>query len=119
MQNEQKDKDRTEHHIDIADTIPSAEPKRQYYFIEQLKKTVKEKSERLGRPLSYKVVTFGCQMNARDSEKLRGILEMVGMSRPKARGGFRPLQYMYCAGECQSEGIRTAGISKQREKKSS
>ena len=74
----QKDKDRTEHHIDIADTIPSAEPKRQYYFIEQLKKTVKEKSERLGRPLSYKVVTFGCQMNARDSEKLRGILEMVG-----------------------------------------
>ena len=39
----QKDKDRTEHHIDIADTIPSAEPKRQYYFIEQLKKDCERK----------------------------------------------------------------------------
>ena len=31
------------------------------------------------RPLSYTVVTFGCQMNARDSEKLSGILEAIGM----------------------------------------
>ena len=31
-----------------------------------------------GRPMRASVVTFGCQMNARDSEKLRGILSAVG-----------------------------------------
>jgi len=39
---------------------------------------VKQKSEELGRPLTYHVTTFGCQMNARDSEKLVGILDEVG-----------------------------------------
>ena len=29
---------------------------------------------------TYKIVTFGCQMNARDSEKLAGILEDKGFS---------------------------------------
>ena len=27
---------------------------------------------------TYKIVTFGCQMNARDSEKLSGVLESMG-----------------------------------------
>ena len=27
---------------------------------------------------TYKIVTFGCQMNARDSEKLAGVLEEKG-----------------------------------------
>ena len=31
-----------------------------------------------GHPLTAAVVTFGCQMNARDSEKLSGILEQAG-----------------------------------------
>lgn len=35
-------------------------------------------SEKLGRPLVAVIQTFGCQMNARDSEKLLGILEKVG-----------------------------------------
>jgi tRNA-2-methylthio-N6-dimethylallyladenosine synthase len=39
---------------------------------------VQAKSEELGHPLTACIKTFGCQMNARDSEKLRGILEMVG-----------------------------------------
>jgi tRNA-2-methylthio-N6-dimethylallyladenosine synthase len=42
--------------------------------LEELKKTVQEETERRGRPLSACVVTFGCQMNERDSEKLKGIL---------------------------------------------
>ena len=33
---------------------------------------------RLGRPLFSCVETFGCQMNARDSEKIRGILALAG-----------------------------------------
>ena len=39
---------------------------------------VAEMSEKLGRPLTACVTTFGCQMNSRDSEKLLGILEKVG-----------------------------------------
>ena len=57
---------------------PVKEPERQYYFIEEAKKMIAEKSKRLGRPLTFCVTTFGCQMNARDSEKLTGILEQIG-----------------------------------------
>ena len=32
-----------------------------------------------GRPETYYIVTYGCQMNAHDSEKLAGILESMGM----------------------------------------
>ena len=39
---------------------------------------MQKEAERLGRPLTACVTTFGCQMNARDSEKLVGILEQVG-----------------------------------------
>ncbi len=62
----------------MLEQIPTREPERQYYFIEKAKELVRERKETLGRPLSYAVVTFGCQMNARDSEKLRGILDTVG-----------------------------------------
>ena len=39
---------------------------------------VEETSYKLGRPLTYHVTTFGCQMNAHDSEKLEGILLAAG-----------------------------------------
>ncbi len=42
---------------------------------------VKERSSLIGRPMTYHVTTFGCQMNARDSEKLSGILEECGLER--------------------------------------
>jgi len=32
-----------------------------------------------GRPETYHIVTYGCQMNAHDSEKLAGMLEEMGM----------------------------------------
>ena len=32
------------------------------------------------RPASYHVVTYGCQMNAHDSEKLSGMLQEMGMT---------------------------------------
>lgn len=44
-------------------------------YIEQARKYVQTESEKLGRPLTASVITFGCQMNARDSEKLAGVLE--------------------------------------------
>ena len=54
------------------------EVNRQLSFIEEGRKTVSELADQAGRKLTACVVTFGCQMNARDSEKLSGILEHMG-----------------------------------------
>ena len=64
--------------VNVNCSPPDFEPQRQYYFMAKCRQIVKEESERLGRPLYACTVTFGCQMNARDSEKLSGILEAVG-----------------------------------------
>ena len=64
--------------IDENGPIPDAEPERQYYFMKKAKRLVIERQKQLGRKLTACVVTFGCQMNARDSEKLIGILEEAG-----------------------------------------
>lgn len=58
--------------------IPETEPQRQFYFMNLAKELLQKKEEELGRKLTFHVTTFGCQMNARDSEKLIGILENVG-----------------------------------------
>ncbi len=50
----------------------------QLSYIEKLKEIVKEKKNKLNRDLTCQVTTFGCQMNARDSEKLLGILKEAG-----------------------------------------
>ena len=65
--------------MDMINTlIPTEEPERQRYFLEKAASYVAEEAGELGRPLTFCVNTFGCQMNARDSEKLRGILECIG-----------------------------------------
>ena len=65
--------------INLSDErIPDTEPQRQYYFIEKAKEYITAKELELGRQLTFCVTTFGCQMNARDSEKLRGILLDIG-----------------------------------------
>lgn len=46
--------------------------------IEKLKEIVQKQFEEKGRPMTACVVTFGCQMNERDSEKLKGILKAAG-----------------------------------------
>lgn len=63
---------------DLTLPPPEREPQRQYYFIKKCREIVKKKSEELGRPLYACSVCMGCQMNARDSEKLRGILKDIG-----------------------------------------
>lgn len=65
-------------HDMTAGQVPVKEPERQAYFMQKAAQQLREVSERKGRPLTFDVVTFGCQMNARDSEKLRGILEEIG-----------------------------------------
>ncbi|MDE6956519.1 MAG: tRNA (N6-isopentenyl adenosine(37)-C2)-methylthiotransferase MiaB [Lachnospiraceae bacterium] len=64
--------------IDLIKEAPIQEPQRQYYYIAKAKQYVDRLAETLGRTPTFCVTTFGCQMNARDSEKLVGILEQIG-----------------------------------------
>ncbi len=63
---------------DLNSQAPVNEPERQYYFMAKAKGYVEKLTEELGRKPTCCVTTFGCQMNSRDSEKLVGILELVG-----------------------------------------
>lgn len=64
--------------IDINTEPPIEEPARQYYFMAKCRELVKDFEQTNGRFPTACVTTFGCQMNARDSEKLRGILQQIG-----------------------------------------
>ena len=58
---------------------PSAEESlRQQEYIRKVRELTKEKEEKLGRKLRFHIETLGCQMNAKDSEKLAGILTEIG-----------------------------------------
>lgn len=58
--------------------INELEAQRQREIMNRLKVQFTQKSRELGRPLTYCSICFGCQMNAKDSEKLEGILETIG-----------------------------------------
>lgn len=64
--------------IDLTKEPPTEEPQRQHYFMAAARKKIQELEKKLGRKPTCCVTTFGCQMNARDSEKLVGILEKTG-----------------------------------------
>ena len=59
---------------------------RQLYFMEKAGKYVESLAAELGRKPTCCVTTFGCQMNARDSEKLAGILEGAGYELTEDEG---------------------------------
>lgn len=56
----------------------AAEAQLQYHYITKARAYVEAESKRVGHILTASVITFGCQMNARDSEKLAGILVQTG-----------------------------------------
>lgn len=65
--------------MNVTDKFTGAEETaRQYSYMEQAKAYVDGLAQNLGRRPTCCVTTFGCQMNARDSEKLSGILEKAG-----------------------------------------
>lgn len=64
--------------IDLKSDIPADEPMRQYYFIKKAREIVDLESQKAGHRLTADEETFGCQMNAKDSEKLIGILKNIG-----------------------------------------
>ena len=62
-------------------TDPGAEESaRQRAIIQELRDEFTDK----GWKKTYWITTLGCQMNARDSEKLSGILEEIGYRRSEA-----------------------------------
>lgn len=64
--------------IDMNAKPPIEEPDRQYYYMAKCRKWVWEFEQKNGRRPTAFTQTFGCQMNARDSEKLAGILKLAG-----------------------------------------
>ena len=92
--------------------IPAAEPQRQYYYMEKAKQHLARMSAEAGRPLTFCVTTFGCQMNARDSEKLTGILE-----RMKRRRILSSTTHAPCARTRireSTDGWDSSGVSRRR-----
>ncbi len=63
---------RTEQNVNELEALKQRE------IMERLKVRLANKAKELGRPLTYCSICFGCQMNAKDSEKLNGILEAIG-----------------------------------------
>lgn len=57
---------------------PFTEPERQYYYMKKCREWLAGEAKRAGRPLTMSVQTLGCQMNAKDSEKITAILEYIG-----------------------------------------
>lgn len=64
--------------IDRNAEPPAEEPDRQYYFMAKCREWVREFEQKNGRRPCFFTQTFGCQMNAKDSEKLSGILGKIG-----------------------------------------
>ncbi len=64
--------------VSIEGGPPVCEPERQYYFMKKCRKWASGEKERLGRPLTMSIQTLGCQMNAKDSEKITAVLEYIG-----------------------------------------
>ena len=66
--------------INLNNEPPIDDTARQFYYMAGCKKIIEAKKKEKNRELTACVKTFGCQMNARDSEKLIGILEEIGYS---------------------------------------
>ena len=58
--------------------VTEAENRRQQEFIREIRELPQ-------RPKTYHVVTYGCQMNAHDSEKIAGMLEKMGLTEASVR----------------------------------
>ena len=64
--------------VDEWAEAPLQELERQYYYMKKCRHWAKQEEGRLGRPLTMSIQTLGCQMNAKDSEKMTAILSYIG-----------------------------------------
>ncbi|MBQ9333854.1 MAG: tRNA (N6-isopentenyl adenosine(37)-C2)-methylthiotransferase MiaB [Lachnospiraceae bacterium] len=73
------------------------ETRRQLAYIDRLTECVTDLKDGLGRAPKACVVTFGCQMNARDSEKLLGILLTAGYEETEDEADADLILYNTCS----------------------
>ena len=64
--------------VDPEGPAPEDGELRQYYFLRKMQEFTAGRAKTLERKMTACVVTFGCQMNFNDSEKLTGILKTAG-----------------------------------------
>lgn len=64
--------------VEVQGEAPEKEPERQYYFMKKCREWAKKETLKRGCPLTMSIQTLGCQMNAKDSEKMTAILEYIG-----------------------------------------
>ena len=57
------------------------ETQRQRSFIDLARALTEQKIQAVGRPLTYCLTTFGCQMNEKQSEAVAGIMDEIGYVR--------------------------------------
>ena len=84
--------------LDLIDTTgepPVTEPERQYYYMAKCREIISEKIREKQRPLYWQTRTFGCQMNAKDSEKLTGILKQIGYTEITQEDTIEPDFILY------------------------
>ncbi|MEI3437570.1 MAG: tRNA (N6-isopentenyl adenosine(37)-C2)-methylthiotransferase MiaB [Blautia sp.] len=70
--------------IDLTGQPPADETKRQYYFMGKIRELLARESAVLGRPVTYCLQTFGCQMNEKQSEVVAGIMDEMGFDRKES-----------------------------------
>lgn len=64
--------------VSVEGEAPSTEPERQYYYMKKCREWAEGEADRAGHSLTMSIQTLGCQMNAKDSEKMTAILEYIG-----------------------------------------
>ena len=104
--------------ISLSEQIPVTEPERQYYYIEKAKEYVKNLEAQIGHQPTFCVVTFGCQMNARDSEKLVGILRKIGYAEEEKEENADFVIYNTCTVR-EYESLWASGTVKPCQEKTS
>ena len=82
--------------IDPWAEAPSEEPLRQYYYMARIRAGIAPVSAAAGRPLTYHLETFGCQMNEKQSEVVAGILDEIGYERVHGEEAADVVLYNTC-----------------------
>lgn len=59
-------------------TITEQELEQQTQYSQWIRKANQERAQFLNRSLSYHIITFGCQQNENDSERMAGLLDAMG-----------------------------------------
>ena len=91
---------------------------RQAFFLSQCRRIVSDREKETGKKMTCHVVTFGCQMNERDSEKLRGILTLAGFEQSASEDADFVLYNTCTVRENANERLygRLGGLSVYRKK---